>query len=1224
MKKLAFILLAMVCGGFTILAQSPGLFNYQAVVRNSNGDLMINSDINFRISIREGSSDGTTVFSETHLVQSNSYGVCNLKIGDGNNITGSLSTIDWSSGTYFLQIETDVSGGESFTETGTVQLLSVPYAMYANAVSNTDDADADPTNELQDLTFSGDTLSLENGNHIIFPYDSSHWAVNGQSIYYNTGNVGIGSSTPRSKLEVKADASFTVDDTLFSVKDKDGNIVFAVFPDGAKVYVNEGVKGRVGGFAVTGRNPTKAPLAEEEYLRVTPDSTRIWVTEDPTKARVGGFAVTGRNPTKGMSGDYLVVTSDSTRIYINDTTTAKRRVGGFAVTGRNPTKGPNDDYLRVTRDSTRVYITESTTKARVGGFAVTGRNPTKGVDYEFLKVTSDSTRIFTKDTVSGFGIGNLNTGAAESYLKLNPNNYLIGHNSGNNLTKGKYNSFMGYEAGYTTDIGSNNIFMGYKSGYTNDEGDGNLFIGNESGYSNMYGSSNVFLGYQAGYGNTEGDYNTYIGYKSAYTSSKGSYNTFIGYQSGTLNIGQNNVFIGYMSGGNSPAGESNVFIGKNSGLNNKGQSNVFIGNETGINNEFGFSNIFIGNSSGNSNVSGDYNVFLGRDAGRDNQDGSLNVFLGNMSGQSNISGTENVYLGDESGRFATGGRNIFLGCRTGSGSGVVGDDNIFLGYTTGTNATGSNNIYLGTDVGVKSTGSNNVFIGSSLGYLSTESNRLILTDLIKGEIDNDLLYLNAHVNIMQGITIWNTARTDEGTVRYTGTDFEGRKGSNWVSLTSGGYYMQAPDLNPWYAVYVDADGKVGVGLTNPSDWLHIWSNSSTYKGIKVSNPYPHLVLDDQTSSADDYELMADGNTFYIRHDAGDDGIFENSRFTINSSGNVGIKKTSGGATLDVGGTLQTSGNVGINTSPGSYALAVSGTTYLSGVTGINTAPNSAFGLKVTGGSVYALSVTGYTALENVGINTSPVSSYALNVSGNSALFGNVGIKDVASVSYGLQLGTGTTHALYAKGNIHATGRITTTNKVGIGDITPSYMLSIYDNSTEVYAAEIFKDYNSNAYAGLLIRAGRDDGDGTNILIGCFNGAGTYKGGLAIVNNGNVQLVTSSDRRLKDKIVDTKLNALKIATDLRVVDFEYKDSPGIERLGFIAQEVEKVYPRMVSYNDSEDIFEISQMELIPVLTKAIQEQDEKITKLEKENKNLKSENEEIKARLTEIEKLVKTK
>ncbi len=65
-----------------------------------------------------------------------------------------------------------------------------------------DDSDADATNELQAISFSNDTLYLSNSNYVTFPYDSSIWTKNGDTIYYNTGNVGIGTASPQGRLHV--------------------------------------------------------------------------------------------------------------------------------------------------------------------------------------------------------------------------------------------------------------------------------------------------------------------------------------------------------------------------------------------------------------------------------------------------------------------------------------------------------------------------------------------------------------------------------------------------------------------------------------------------------------------------------------------------------------------------------------------------------------------------------------------------------------------------------------------------------------------------------------------------------------------------------------------------------------------------------------------------------------------------------------------------------------
>lgn len=154
MKKLYSIVagLLMTASAF---AQAPEKMSYQAVVRDGGNSLVSSAAVGMQLSILQGSANGTAVYVETQTPTSNANGLVSLEIGSGTVVSGDFTAIDWSSGPYFIKTETDPAGGTSYTITGTSQLLSVPYALHANTAENVtndlvDDADNDPTNELQD------------------------------------------------------------------------------------------------------------------------------------------------------------------------------------------------------------------------------------------------------------------------------------------------------------------------------------------------------------------------------------------------------------------------------------------------------------------------------------------------------------------------------------------------------------------------------------------------------------------------------------------------------------------------------------------------------------------------------------------------------------------------------------------------------------------------------------------------------------------------------------------------------------------------------------------------------------------------------------------------------------------------------------------------------------------------------------------------------------------
>ena len=115
----------------TTTTQVPEKMSYQAVVRNTTNNLVTNQPVGMQISILQGSSTGTAVYVETQTPTSNANGLVSLEIGGGTVVSGNMATINWANGPYFIKTETDPSGGSSYTITGTSQLLSAPYALYA-------------------------------------------------------------------------------------------------------------------------------------------------------------------------------------------------------------------------------------------------------------------------------------------------------------------------------------------------------------------------------------------------------------------------------------------------------------------------------------------------------------------------------------------------------------------------------------------------------------------------------------------------------------------------------------------------------------------------------------------------------------------------------------------------------------------------------------------------------------------------------------------------------------------------------------------------------------------------------------------------------------------------------------------------------------------------------------------------------------------------------------
>jgi hypothetical protein len=179
--------------GACLLGQVPEKMSYQAVVRDASGILLSNSSVGMQISILQGSAQGSPVYIETQTPTSNDNGLISIEIGTGTSVSGTFGEIDWSAGPFFIKSETDPTGGSNYTISGTSQILSVPYALFAETAGHVDFTELDPvfsaspsssitgddvtgwnnklemevdgsvTNEIQTISRSGSTVTLSDG-----------------------------------------------------------------------------------------------------------------------------------------------------------------------------------------------------------------------------------------------------------------------------------------------------------------------------------------------------------------------------------------------------------------------------------------------------------------------------------------------------------------------------------------------------------------------------------------------------------------------------------------------------------------------------------------------------------------------------------------------------------------------------------------------------------------------------------------------------------------------------------------------------------------------------------------------------------------------------------------------------------------------------------------------------------------------------------------------------
>jgi hypothetical protein len=200
MKTFVIILLVAFVAT-AVFAQAPEKLSYDLIVNNATGTLVANRQVGVQLSILQGSASGSAVYVETQTPTTDVNGMARLQVGGGSVVSGTFATIDWSAGPYFLKAQIDITGGTSYTQTITNQLVSTAYALYAkNAGSGSLADNAVTTSKIANNAVTGAKIQLgSDATGDMMVYNGTDYArlpvgSNGQVLKVTSGSPAWGAA----------------------------------------------------------------------------------------------------------------------------------------------------------------------------------------------------------------------------------------------------------------------------------------------------------------------------------------------------------------------------------------------------------------------------------------------------------------------------------------------------------------------------------------------------------------------------------------------------------------------------------------------------------------------------------------------------------------------------------------------------------------------------------------------------------------------------------------------------------------------------------------------------------------------------------------------------------------------------------------------------------------------------------------------------------------------